>query len=173
MSHQPKAHPRTAIRTTAAAVCALAMSATGVGVANADPFTGTLEGLPSAIINGPSTLEWTPSGRAIPVTYTNLTDTTQRRQFLSADATSVRMLDGAATSVAGIPQLARLVMDVGQPFIGPSNEVPGTVDVAPGAHTDWLKMLLPETSYGIFSRCTHLDSPQTISVEFTYYPPLP
>ncbi|MEH6622233.1 MAG: hypothetical protein V7738_05535 [Dietzia maris] len=164
------------IRRTATAALAVAaasaLTLTGAGIAGADPITDSLEALPSAVIGGPSTLEWTPSGRAIPVTYTNRTASPQSCQFKYADAGQVQMLQGAATATAGLPSLARLVVDVGESQIGAGNELGAPVTVAPGASTSWLKMLIPGRAYGIYSRCTYVDQPQTIGVVFTYYPPL-
>ncbi|MFN3339176.1 MAG: hypothetical protein ACK40Z_05710 [Dietzia sp.] len=154
------------------AATAVTLAGAGSGIAGADPITDSLEALPSAVIGGPSTLDWTPSGRAIPVTYTNRTGSTQSCQFKSADAGAVQLLQGAATATAGIPPLARLVVDVGESQIGTENELAAPVTVAPGESTSWLKMLLPGRAYGIYSRCTYVDQPQTIGVVFTFYPRL-
>jgi hypothetical protein len=154
-----------------AAVSALTLSTVGAGGAGADPITDSLEALPSAVVGGPSTLEWVPSGAAIPITYTNRTGSPQSCQFKSADAGAVQLMQAAATATAGIPPLARLLVDVGESQIGAGNELDAPVAVAPGASTTWVKSLLVGRAYGIYSRCTYVDQPQTIGVVFTYYPP--
>ncbi len=152
------------------AASTLVLTGTASGVAGADPFTDSLGGLPSAVIGGPSTLEWIPSGRAIPITYTNRTTSDQTCWFKSADATAVRAVEGLANSVAVIPQLARLVVDAGDAAIGATTEAGGSpVSVASGATANWLKVLLPYNNYGFYSLCTLDDEPQTIEVVFTYY----
>ena len=163
-------HRRLARTVTVGAVAALSLVGTGVGGAGADPITDSLEALPAALIGGPSTLEWVPSGRAIPVTYTNNTTSPQTCWFRSADATAVRAVEGLANPVAAIPQLARVVVDVGDATIGASTEPGSPVRVAPGASTSWIKPLLPGRAYGVYARCTLVDEPQTIEVTFTYYP---
>lgn len=164
---------RTTSLLAVAAASAVALACAGAGVAGADPITDSLEALPAAVIGGPSTLTWQPGGGAMPVTYANRTRSGQRCEFKHADPGAVRMMQQAATAAAGIPPLARFVVDVADSQIGPVIELDAPVHVAAGTNFTWMKSLAPGRSYGIYSRCTFDDDPSTIEVSFTYYPPLP
>ena len=163
---------RTTSALAVAAAAAVTLACAGAGVAGRPPATPRLGALPPAAIGGAPRPPPVPSGKAMPVTYTNRTRSGQHCEFKHADPGAVQLMQQAATAAAGIPPLARFVVDVADSQIGAVKEVDAPVHVAAGTGFTWMKSLIPGRAYGIYSRCTFDDDPSTIEVAFTYYPPL-